>query len=75
MRAPFQILAIPFRKTSSREMEFCVFHRSDLDQWQFIAGGGEDDETIIYYRGKIIGSIFLKDYRNANKRSDYFDFN
>ena len=47
MRAPFQILAIPFRKTSSREMEFCVFHRADLDQWQFIAGGGEDDETPI----------------------------
>lgn len=44
MRAPFQILAIPFRKTASREMEFCVFHRSDLDQWQFVAGGGEDDE-------------------------------
>ena len=24
---------------------YCVFHRSDLDQWQFIAGGGEDGET------------------------------
>ena len=45
MRAPFQILAIPFRKISSREMEFCVFHRADFDQWQFVSGGGEDDET------------------------------
>lgn len=24
---------------------YCVFHRADLDQWQFIAGGGEEDET------------------------------
>ena len=45
MRAPFQILAIPFRKTASGEMEFCVFHRSDSDRWQFVSGGGEDDET------------------------------
>ena len=45
MRAPFQILAIPFRKISSKEMEFCVFHCSDLNQWQFVAGGGENDET------------------------------
>lgn len=24
---------------------FRVLHRSDLDQWQYIAGGDEDDET------------------------------
>ena len=23
---------------------YCVFHRADHDQWQFIAGGGEDNE-------------------------------
>ena len=45
MRAPFQILAIPFRKTAPAEPQFCVFHRSDFDQWQFVSGGGEDDET------------------------------
>ena len=44
MRAPFQILAIPYRR-QGRELQYCVFHRSDFDQWQFIAGGGEDDET------------------------------
>jgi dATP pyrophosphohydrolase len=42
MRAPFQILAIPYRK--KREYQFCVFHRADIDQYQFVAGGGEDDE-------------------------------
>ena len=44
MRAPFQILAIPYRLVDNRT-EYCVFHRADLDQWQFIAGGGENAET------------------------------
>lgn len=43
MRAPFQILAIPFRKEGS--LQYAVMHRSDFDQWQFVSGGGEDDET------------------------------
>ena len=43
MRAPFQILAIPYRREAG--YRFCVFHRSDIDQWQFVAGGGEDAET------------------------------
>lgn len=41
MRAPFQILAIPFRKDKS--FQYAVMHRSDCDQWQFVAGGGEAD--------------------------------
>jgi len=45
MRAPFQILAIPYRKGTP--MQFCVLHRSDCDQYQFVAGGGEDTETPI----------------------------
>ena len=44
MRAPFQILAIPYRIVN-KSPYYCVFHRSDFDQWQFIAGGGEDAET------------------------------
>lgn len=43
MRAPFQILAIPYRVEPN--LMYAVLHRSDCDQWQFIAGGGEDDET------------------------------
>ena len=46
MRAPFQILAIPYKITDNG-LRYCVFHRADFDQWQFIAGGGEDDETPI----------------------------
>lgn len=42
MRAPFQILAIPYKIVNGSPL-YCVFHRADFDQWQFIAGGGEDD--------------------------------
>lgn len=44
MRAAFQILAIPYRIIDKKPV-YCVFHRADFDQWQFIAGGGEDSET------------------------------
>ena len=44
MRAAFQILAIPYRMIDGAPF-YCVFHRADFDQWQFIAGGGEDNET------------------------------
>ena len=44
MRAPFQILAIPYRVVDGHPL-YCVFRRADLDQWQFIAGGGEEGET------------------------------
>lgn len=44
MRAPFQILAIPYRRNKN-SLFYCIFHRSDYDQWQFIAGGGEDAEN------------------------------
>jgi len=32
MRAPFQILAIPYKYIDGILM-FCVLHRSDFDQW------------------------------------------
>lgn len=44
MRAPFQILAIPYRFVNQVPV-YCVFHRTDSGEWQFIAGGGENNET------------------------------
>jgi len=44
MRAPFQILVIPFRQTVAGP-EFAVLKRSDAKYWHFVAGGGEDDES------------------------------
>ena len=43
MRAPFQILSVPYHFIKG-ELCFCVFHRADFDVWQFIAGGGEDNK-------------------------------
>ena len=43
MRTPFQILAVPYRFIKNG-LYFCVFRRADSDIWQFIAGGGENNE-------------------------------
>jgi len=43
-RAPFQTLTIPYRQTQDG-IRYAVFLRSDGGYWQWIAGGGEDDET------------------------------
>lgn len=44
MRAPFQILALPYRLNAEQRL-YCIFHRADCDQWQFVSGGGEDNES------------------------------
>jgi dihydroneopterin triphosphate diphosphatase len=43
MRAPFQVLIIPFIKEGDKYY-YAVFKRRDLSIWQFIAGGGEGQE-------------------------------
>ena len=44
MRAPLQILAIPYIIVDGIP-SYCLFRCSDSDYWQFVAGGGEDNET------------------------------
>lgn len=46
MRAPYQVLVFPYIINNDL-IEFAIFKRSDLDYWQGIAGGGEDQETPI----------------------------
>jgi dATP pyrophosphohydrolase len=43
-RAAFQVLVIPFHVDTNGEPRYLLLKRSDLDVWQWIAGGGEDDE-------------------------------
>src|ERR1700694_4778747 len=43
-RAAFQVLVIPYRTMADGEPRYLLFKRSDLDVWQWIAGGGEADE-------------------------------
>ena len=44
-RAPFQILVLPFRRKAGNSIEFAIFQRGIGNYWQFISGGGQDDET------------------------------
>lgn len=44
MRAPLQVLILPYRWTGD-EPEYLILKVNDGDYWQFVAGGGEDDET------------------------------
>ncbi len=43
-RANFQVLVIPYI-IKEDEVKYGMFLRRDMNVWQFIAGGGEDDET------------------------------
>ncbi len=45
-RAKFQVLVIPFI-LEAEQIKYCVFKRADMGIWQFIAGGGEADETLL----------------------------
>ena len=44
MRAPFQVLIIAYRRTPGG-IEYAVLKRADAGWWQFVSGGGEDEET------------------------------
>jgi dATP pyrophosphohydrolase len=45
VRAPFQVLVIPFRRSPTGEHQVALFLRADALCWQAIAGGGEGAET------------------------------
>lgn len=47
MRAEFQVLVIPFVISKKEKLKVAVFKRNDEGYWQFIAGGGEGDETAL----------------------------
>jgi dATP pyrophosphohydrolase len=45
-RAQFQVLVIPFfRDRDHSRLRYCVLKRADDGYWQWIAGGGEGDES------------------------------
>ena len=45
-RELFQVLVIPYRIDANSQAQYLVFKRSDLDVWQWISGGGENEETL-----------------------------
>lgn len=50
-RAKYQVLVIPYYMEESK-IRYCVFRRSDMDIWQFIAGGGEDEDSSVIESAK-----------------------
>ena len=44
MRAEYQVLIIPFFQKDFGEIKFIILKRKDGKYWQFIAGGGQNDE-------------------------------
>lgn len=50
-RAKYQVLVIPYFIEDSN-VQFCLFRRSDMDIWQFIAGGGEEEDISIVESAK-----------------------
>jgi dATP pyrophosphohydrolase len=44
-RAPFQVLIIPYRIDADGQPRYLLFKRSELEVWQWLAGGGENRET------------------------------
>ena len=45
-RARYQVLVIPYC-IQDAQVQFCLFRRSDMGIWQFIAGGGEEEDLSI----------------------------
>ena len=41
----FQVLVISYRIDANGRPQYLLFKRSDLDVWQWISGGGENQET------------------------------
>ena len=50
-RARYQVLVIPYC-IEGGSPRFCLFRRSDMGIWQFIAGGGEDEDISIIESAK-----------------------
>lgn len=44
MRAPYQVLVILYKMVENIPI-YCILKRSDSNDWQFIAGGGETNES------------------------------
>lgn len=41
MRAPYQVLVLPFKKENGN-IKYSILKRKDMKVWQGIAGGGEE---------------------------------
>ena len=50
-RAKYQALVIPYY-IENNTVKYCIFYRSDMNIWQFIAGGGEEEDESLLVTAK-----------------------
>lgn len=50
-RAKYQVLVLPYKRFKD-EILYCIFKRIDMGIWQFIAGGGEEEDKEILVSAK-----------------------
>lgn len=48
-RAKYQVLVLPYKKLDDKAL-YRIFKRSGMDAWQFIVGGGEDEDGAAFLR-------------------------
>lgn len=53
---------LPYKKVDGKIL-YCIFKRSDIDVWQFIAGGGEEEDAALLVSAK----------REAKEEANIFD--
>ena len=63
-RVMYQVLVIPYC-IKDNKAQFCLFRRSDMGIWQFIAGGGDDED------GSIIESAKREAFEEAGISETY----
>ena len=69
-RAKYQVLIIPYY-IENANVKYCIFHRSDMKVWQFIAGGGEDEDITVLVSAK----REAYEEANINMDKDYIQLN
>lgn len=70
MKAPFNVFVIPYFINEDNSVVYAIFKRSDEGYWQFIAGGGENNETAMQTAKREsfeeAGISFESKYRDLN---------
>ena len=64
MRKPIQVLIIPYIKNADESVNYVIFKREDMNVWQGIAGGFEEED------GDVLTAAKREAYEEANIPKD-----
>ena len=68
-RARYQVLVIPYC-IQDDQVQFCLFRRSDMGIWQFIAGGGEENDISIIESARSTHTTSIRQQQNRSLGSE-----